>query len=97
MTYADEDTPIFDLSMVKPTIMEKERESPSSQATVPIPILHEPTEFFGRILDRFPTYSRSLVFAYGSGVFRQAGQQVLQCPYVGVLCVQDCLCRSGTT
>ena len=40
-------------------------------------IQHSPTDFFGRVLDRFPSHGRSLCFAYGSGVFRQ---------------VRDCVC-----
>ena len=40
-------------------------------------ILHSPTmgreDYFGRVLDSFPQ-QRSLVLAYGSGVFQQEGQ-----------------------
>ena len=41
-------------------------------------ILHSPTmgreDYFGRVLDSFPR-QRSLVLAYGSGVFQQEGQE----------------------
>ncbi len=32
--------------------------------------------FFSRILERFPVEDRTLVFAYGSGVFEQTGQNI---------------------
>ncbi len=65
-----------DVSAQSQQKQQEEEEEALVAETVPVAVQLGTSGYFSRALDRFPVQGRSLCFAYGSGVFRQAGQNI---------------------